>query len=58
MTNEYTEIFKDELGVLRGIKATISVDLQAQHKFHRYQPVPFAVKEKVEKTLRTQVSAG
>ena len=53
LCNEYSEIFKDKLGVLRCIEATVSVDPQAQPKFHRYQPVPFAVKEKVEKTEST-----
>ena len=58
LCEEYSEIFKDELGILKGIEATISVNPQAAPKFHRYRPVPFAVKEKVEKTLRAQVAEG
>ena len=58
LCNEYSEVFTDELGVLCDIEATISVDEQATPKFHRYRPVPFAVKEKVEKTLRAQVAEG
>ena len=58
LCNDYSEVFKDELGILQGIEATISVDQHATPKFHRYRPVPFAVKEKVEKTLRSQVAEG
>ena len=58
LCNEYSEVFKDELGVLRDIEATITVEEQATPKFHRYRPVPFGVKEKVEKTLQAQVTEG
>ena len=43
------DVFKEDLGVLRGIEATVSVYTNATPKFHRYRPVAFAVKDKVEK---------
>ena len=52
---EYSEVFKDQLGVLRGIEAAVSVHPQATPKFHRPRPVPFAIKEKLEETLTAQV---
>jgi len=45
---DFTDVFKDELGLLRGTEAKIIVDPIA----------PFALKEKVEASLSTQVSAG
>jgi len=45
---EFADVFKDELGLLRGIEATITVDPTAMPKFHRHHSVPFALKEKVE----------
>ena len=56
--NEYADIFKKELGLLRDIEATVSVEQGAISRFHKYQPVPFALREKVEETLRLQVAEG
>ena len=58
LCSKYADVFKEDLGVLRGIEATVSVDTNATPKFHRYRPVPFAVKDKVEKTLKAQVAEG
>ena len=55
---EYSDVFSEELGLLRGFKDTISVDESATPCFHKYRPVPFAVKEKVEETLRSHVADG
>ena len=44
---EYSEVFRDQLGVLRGIEASVSVDPQATPKFHWPRLVPFAIKEKL-----------
>ena len=48
---KYSEVFRDELGTLKDIKATISVKPDATPKFHKARPLPFAMKEKVEKEL-------
>ena len=58
LCSKYADVFKEDLGVLRGIEATVSVDTNAPPKFHHYQPVPFAVKDKVEKMLKAQVAEG
>ena len=50
----YADVFEDRLGVLRGIEASVSVDSQATPKFHRARPVPFAVRTKLEETLKAQ----
>ena len=55
---EYSEVFKDQLGILRGIEASVSVEPHATPKFHRPRPVPFAIRDKLEETLRTQVAEG
>jgi len=58
-TDEFlAEYSGEELGLLRGIEATISVDESAISCFHKYQPVPLALKDKVEETLRSQVAEG
>lgn len=44
-------VFRDKLGTLKDIKATISFKPDATPKFHKARPLPFAVKDKVEKEL-------
>ena len=51
---EFSNVFKDELGILKGIEATITVDESALPSFHKPRPVPFALKEKVELQLQKQ----
>ena len=58
LCSKYADVFKEDLGVLRRIEATVSVDTNVTPKFHHYRPVPFAVKDKVEKTLKAQVAEG
>ena len=55
---EYADIFKRELGLLRDIEATVTVQQSAAPRFHKYRPVPFALKEKVEEALQSQVAEG
>ena len=45
---EFAEVFQDELGVLRGIEATVAINESAINHLHKARPVPFALKEKVE----------
>ncbi|XP_062846979.1 uncharacterized protein K02A2.6 [Trichomycterus rosablanca] len=49
---KYSEVFKEELGTLKEIKATISVKPDATPKFHKSRPLPFAMKERVEDELQ------
>ena len=51
--SKYPDVFEDELGILKGIEASIDVEQGAIPKFHRHRAVPFAVKEKVEAALKS-----
>ena len=55
---EFAEVFKDELRLLKGIQASVTVDKAAPSQFHKPRPVPFALKEKVEQQLDKQVEDG
>lgn len=48
---KYGQVFKDELGTLKDVKATISVKPNATPKFHKCRPLPFAMKARVEEEL-------
>ncbi|XP_019711498.1 uncharacterized protein K02A2.6-like [Hippocampus comes] len=48
---KHDDVFTDELGTLKDIKATISVKPDTVPKFHKARVLPFAMKEKVEKEL-------
>ena len=58
LMEEFAEVFQNELGVLRGIEATVAVNESAAPRFHKARPVPFALKEKVERQLQQQVLEG
>ena len=58
LMEEFAEMFQDELGVLRGIEATVAVNESAIPRFHKARPVPFALKERVERQLQQQVQEG
>ncbi|XP_078253747.1 ER membrane protein complex subunit 2 isoform X1 [Rhinoraja longicauda] len=47
----HAEVFKDELGTLRDVKATILVEPGARPKFCKSRPLPFAMKARVEAEL-------
>lgn len=49
MRNE--DVFKQELGMLKGMTATIRVETDAQPKFYRPRSVPYAMRAKVEEEL-------
>lgn len=55
---KHSEVFRDELGTLKDITATISVKPDATPKFHKARPLPFAMKEKVEKELERLEESG
>ena len=55
LMSEFSEVFKEELGVLKGNEATIELQPTAQPKI---RPVPFVLKEKVETLLKAQVDQG
>ncbi|XP_023204972.1 uncharacterized protein K02A2.6-like [Xiphophorus maculatus] len=51
LLDTYSDVFKEELGTLKDIKATIVVKPEMLPKFNKHRPLPFAMKEKVEKEL-------
>ena len=48
---QYEEVFRDELGLLKGVKVKIYVDTQATPRFYRVRNVPHAITEQVEEAL-------
>ena len=55
---QYSDIFNEESGLLKGIEATITADKSVVAKLNRHQPMPFALKDKVKEALQTQVMEG
>ena len=51
LLDKYAEVFKDELGTLKLMKARLQVQTQATPKFHKPRAVPFALKEALEREL-------
>ena len=49
--DRHKEVFKEELGMLRGATAKIHLNPEAQPKFYRARSVPYALKSKVELEL-------
>uniref|UniRef100_A0A3B3XII2 ribonuclease H n=1 Tax=Poecilia mexicana TaxID=48701 RepID=A0A3B3XII2_9TELE len=47
----HEEVFKEELGMLRGVHATIRVSADAHPKFYKPRSVPYAMRSKVEEEL-------
>ena len=56
--DEYKDVFADELGTMKHCKAKLSVARDAQPKFYRARPVPFALRGKVEEALSRLESDG
>ena len=46
-----SEVFKEELGSVQGVKARIHVNPQASPIFYKARTVPFALRDKVEADL-------
>ena len=51
MLKHYDEVFQDELGTMKTIKAKLRLRENATPKFHQPRTVPFALKEAVEQEL-------
>ncbi|CAC5386452.1 unnamed protein product [Mytilus coruscus] len=52
------EVFKDELGTVKGMKAKIYVDENALPKYFKARPLPYALKDKVEMELERLEKEG
>ena len=51
LLTKFENIFKDELGTVKDIKAHIQLNPNSQPKFHRARTVPMALRQKVEEEL-------
>ena len=52
LMHKYADVFKAELGTMKGIKAKLVLKAEVVPKFIRPRPIPFALKEAVEQELR------
>ena len=55
---EHADAFKDEFGKLQGVEAKIYVEEGARPRFEKFRPVPFAIREMVEKELARLQALG
>jgi len=55
---EYSEVFKEELGTMKGITAKIYIDPAAQPKYCKARPVPYALRPKIEEELERLTTEG
>ena len=58
MLKKYNSVFTAESGKVKGMKATLTLKENAQPKFCKVRPVPYALKERVEKELERLESEG
>ena len=54
----FEDIFKEELGTYTGDKAKIHIDPSVAPKFCKYRPLPYAMREMVEKELQRLETLG
>ena len=54
----HSVVFKKGMGTLKGFKATIKVDNQTAPKYWKPRPVPYSLRDKVEKELDRLVDEG
>ncbi|XP_056008456.1 uncharacterized protein K02A2.6-like [Ostrea edulis] len=55
---KHGQIFKDDMGTVKGIKASLKLKESAQPKFCKARPVAYSLKQKVEKELNKLVDSG
>ena len=58
LLDQHVNVFRDELGTIRGVTAKLHVDPQARPRFYRPRPVPYAMRQKVELELERLERAG
>ena len=56
--SKYPDVTKEELGLLKGIEAEMELKPGTSPKFCKSTPVPFALREQVEKAIQQQVADG
>ena len=55
---KHSDLFRDELGTMRGIKAKLHVSPGAKPRFHRPRSIPYALRSRVDQALENLVSKG
>ena len=55
---KHQQLFREELGTLQGATASIHVPPNSQPKFYKARPLPYALKDKVEKELERLQNTG
>ena len=58
LQEKYNEVFSDTLGTITPFKAKLTVSPNAQPKFFKPRPVPFALRERVESELERLEQEG
>ncbi|KAL7874784.1 hypothetical protein SRHO_G00057540 [Serrasalmus rhombeus] len=54
----YSEVFRDELGTLKGMTVKLHIDPNATPRFYKPRVVPYAMKQKVEEELEHLQALG
>ena len=55
---KYENVFSPELGTMKGVKVSIDINPEATPRFFKARPVPYAIKEKIERELERLVKEG
>ena len=55
---KYSEVFREELGTLKGVKVKLVVPEDATAKFFKPRPVPYAIRGAIEKDLERLENLG
>ncbi len=58
LREKYSDVFEEGLGTMKSMKAKIQVDHEAQPRFFKARPVPYALKPKIEAELDRLQAAG
>ena len=56
--DKHSEVFRSDLGCLRGTNVSLHLDKEVQPRFFKARPVPLALKRKVEDELQRLEGAG
>ncbi|XP_028403427.1 uncharacterized protein K02A2.6-like [Dendronephthya gigantea] len=58
LTSQYSSLFDDSLGTVKGVKAHLKMKPNATPKFFKPRPVPFALKDKIGEELNRLEELG
>ena len=56
--SRYKSVFDNEVGTLKNVEVTLTVKSDAIPKFSKACPIPYALKDRVEKELECLVTEG